>query len=547
MSGLISPIELKPLQSVPGAMGLVRMVVGMEDPRNPPATLFENNFYYAWNRVKDSSRFEMNLEIPVGEQVEIKSLGELAKDLNENPPSTLDDTRCKQFDRAIDRLLDWLVKCFEVDYPYICLLNPENILVLRWSGWLPSAEDSTSAIDPVVDTTRVILADMGFLLKAGGALPAWLRPDNPYKFLWGADPEKVYRRRYPEQWYLRVVARLIAFLLMEDCGVQSESGLIEPRLLNQLPKKAAAWDMLEQAITGKFDEKVKGEKAANRLDALRIKLIEHPPSHHFLMRLQTEAPPPPQASPPSRRRWLHALLSFLLLAAVSALAFIIWRSPEVSGCRCCPNVSASSPIFKQLQEIDALSSIESNNISADGEATNTTANDNAATNSAFAQSEPAAEGSQPAREAVTAATGESLSSLPIRQDGVAIELGLILAAEKRYDEFKKQNPTTSLSVADRECLDNLLNRYLAKLGNEYELVRARLKPGLDKKSVAMLCQIKGELRLVSGDVHPSRSESSEQALPAWVPHFDRICVTYRKWLRQCDSSVELSGSENKSN
>ena len=68
MSGLISPIELKPLQSVPGAMGLVRMVVGMEDPRNPPATLFENNFYYAWNRVKDSSRFEMNLEIPVGHQ-----------------------------------------------------------------------------------------------------------------------------------------------------------------------------------------------------------------------------------------------------------------------------------------------------------------------------------------------------------------------------------------------------------------------------------------------------------------------------------------------
>ena len=112
-------------------MGLVRMVVGMEDPRNPPATLFENNFYYAWNRVKDSSRFEMNLEIPVGQEVELWSLGQLAKDLYDNPPSTLDDTRCKQFDRAIDRLLDWLVKCFEVDYPYICLLNPENILVLR--------------------------------------------------------------------------------------------------------------------------------------------------------------------------------------------------------------------------------------------------------------------------------------------------------------------------------------------------------------------------------------------------------------------------------
>jgi len=480
-------------------MGLVRMVVGMEDPRNPPATLFENNFYYAWNRVKDSSRFEMNLEIPVGQEVELWSLGQLAKDLYDNPPSTLDDTRCKVFDRAIDRFLEWLVKCSELDYPYIGLLNPENILILRWSGWLPSVEDSTSPVDPVVDTTRVILPDMGFRLKAGGALPAWLRPDNPYKFLWGADPEKVYRRRYPEQWYLRVVARLIAFLLMEDCGVQSESGLIEPRLLNQLPKKAAAWDMLEQAITGKFDEKVKGEKAANRLDALRLKLLEHPPSHHFLMRLQTEAPPPPQAFPPSRRRWLHALLSFLLLAAVSALAFIIWRSPEVAGCRCCPKVSASSPIFKQLQEIDALRSIESSNISSDVEATNTT--DKEAITSASNQRDPGAEGSQPDRKAATAAAGESLSSLPIREDGVAIELGLILAAEKSYDDFKKQNPTTNISVSDRECLDALLRSYMENLGTATEQSRELLRAGIGTGGITILCQIQQDIKMIEDAGH----------------------------------------------
>ena len=477
MSGLISPIELKALQSVTGAMGLVRMVVGMEDPRNPPATLFENNFYYAWNRVKDSSRFEMNLEIPVGEQVEIKSLGELAKDLNENPPSTLDDTRCKQFDRAIDRFLDWLVKCFEVDYPYIGLLNPENILVLRWSGWQQSEGDSISPVDPAVEATRVILPDMGFLFKASGTLPGWLKADNPYTFLWGNVPEKVYHRRYPEQWYLRVVARLISFLLMEDCGVQSESGLIEPRLLNQLPKKAAAWDVLEQALTGKFDEKIKGEKAVNRLDALRIKLVEHPPSHHFSMRHEPKAGEQPfgvSKPPPSRRRWLHASLSILLLAAVLLVVwFYIYRPPGLV-CACCPNVSASSPIFGQLQQIDALRNAGAQDATNDPSAMK----DVKPTQTAVTDSEPETDDSQSAQEkSATPPDADRSSSLPIREDGVAIELGLILAAEKSYDDFKKQNPTTSISVADKECLDALLKSYMEKLGAEYELVRARLKTG----------------------------------------------------------------------
>ena len=136
MAGLIAPVEIGPLHSVPGAVGLLRTAVGWEAVQNPPAGLFEGDFSYAWQRVGDSHRFEMNLGITAGSQVEKQSLLELSQDLRDYPPTQRDDPRCQIFDCAVDRLLRWFVALIEVDYRHIGLINPENIFIIRWSGWL---------------------------------------------------------------------------------------------------------------------------------------------------------------------------------------------------------------------------------------------------------------------------------------------------------------------------------------------------------------------------------------------------------------------------
>ena len=111
----------------------------------------------------------------------------------------------------------------ELDYPYIGLLNPENILDFTLE-WLAAISRRFVPRRLTLRWTRraSFFRTWDSVFKAGGALPGWLGPDNPYKFLWGADPEKVYRRRYPEQWYLRVVARLIA--CFADGGLRRSIG-----------------------------------------------------------------------------------------------------------------------------------------------------------------------------------------------------------------------------------------------------------------------------------------------------------------------------------
>ena len=453
LSGLITPVAIGPLHSVTGAVGLMRTAVGMEEVQNPPAGLFEGDFLYAWQRLEGSDRFEMNLEIPAGTPVEKQSLLELSQDLRDNPPTQRDDPRCQIFDCAVDRLLRWFVALIEVDYRHIGLINPENIFIIRWSGWRDGRSgEAINVGSPEPRDTRVILPDAGFLWRPGGALPKWLTNENRWKFIWGDDPENVYRRTFRETWYLRVLARLLAYVLEPTCGVDSARGAIEPTALKNMPTIADAWKVLNQAISGEGASPGNEATPGTVIETFRQDLATKKASLHFLLR--AELLPDPLPEPPEQQEeqssWGNVLLGGTMLIALLIAALLYWRNTQDGTVfACCDQVASSSPIAKQLGELDKLRS----------------------TNAA------------------------SDSSLPIRPSEGVSELSLILAVKEAY------NRADDISLADTECLEKLLADYNAKLGAATKRAHQLLKGSAATGGIPILCAVQQDVKMLEQAGH----------------------------------------------
>ena len=465
LSGLISEINLDALHTVTGAVGLKRLAVGMEDVQNPPAGLFEGDFYYAWQRIEDSDRFEMNLEIPVGDEVKHESLWDLAEKLRANPPTDRNDERCQVFDCAVDRLLRWFVALIQVDYQHIGLINPENILILRWDGWREGRSGEMNVGSPEPRNTRVVLSDAGFIWRPGGALPDWLGDENRWKFIWGDKPENIYRRTFNSDWYLRALARLLAFVLEPTCGVESPRGGIEPTALARLPMIADAWKVLDEAINGQLSAATNDENAAARIDAFRLQLAEKKASLHFLLREDTIPPRPPSRPPPPPSKssvFKKAVSGFVILIALLLVALLYLQSTRCGPAfGCCPDVKAASPIAKQLKDLDALRG-EHWHAWADGD-----------------------------NVVIAGSVGKKNTkdrSLPLRITDAPTELFLILAVKKAYDDAGK------ISLEDTECVESLVSDYCERLGNETKLAHRLLKGSVGTGGITALCEIQQDIQ-----------------------------------------------------
>ena len=520
-AGIISEIVLEPLETVVGAVGLRRFAIGIDEVENPPAGLFHGDFVYSWQREGVTDYFEMNLEIPVGDQCSFKSLEEFARDLRDKPPTSPKDIRCKQFDFAIVFLLDWIKKLHECNYRHLGLITPQNVLLVQWAGWRENerpAETAVAANQTEITDLRVLLADVGFRYRPAGVLPPWLEPTNHYRFIWELSPEEARLQPFDVQSGIPALARLIAYTLEPDCGVQQNERVIDPVALDRFPRVANIWKVLQSAIEGDYGPGSDNTSGQSALDSLTDQITGSQPSRHFYYRSESDKVPPPPGTCPQcgqmpcicgkrpGRKWVGFLLTstallILLLLLWPAIRGIIWPTPL---CDCCPEVTRTSPILTELQAIDALE--ESRLLTAPNTA------------------------DAPESSAQLAANPE----LPIREAGNSVELDLILAAQTKYAEHLKEHPTGAVAVADTECLRKLQAEYIKKLDVEYALVRKRLRSGTDSESIQMLCRIYSNLRLLEDAATAAGATPNTQ--PKWIAHFKRYCATYRKYMRSCEGT-----------
>ena len=510
--GIISEIVLEPLETVVGAVGLRRFAGGMDEVENPPAGLFHGGFVYSWQRVGDSDYFEMNLEIPVGDQYSFKSLEEFARDLRDNPPSSPGDIRCKQFDFAIVFLLDWIKKLHECNYRHLGLITPQNVLLVQWAGWRENerpAETTVTANQTEITDLRVLLADVGFRYRPAGVLPPWLEPTNHYRFIWGLSPEEAYRQPFDVQSGIPALARLIAYTLEPDCGVQQNERVIDPVALDRFPRVAKIWKVLQSAIEGDYEPGPDNTSGQSALDSLTDQITGSQPSRHFYYRSESDTRPPPLrcsqcgqmpciCGKRPGRKWAGFLLTstallILLLLLWPAIRGIIWPTPL---CDCCPEVTRTSPILTELQAIDALE--ESSLLTVPNTA------------------------DAPESSAQLAANPE----LPIREAGNSVELDLILAAQTKYAEHLKEHPTGAVAVADTECVSSLLQSYYTRLGNDTEQARILLLPGVGTGGIEKLCAIQQDLKALRDTGFKTKADW-ERVYEALArrnkPQMDRTC------------------------
>jgi hypothetical protein len=480
--GIISPVSKGDLKSSPGRIGLTRTAMSIREVKNPPAALFKNGFTYAWTRVGETDNYEMDLGLWANEDLNIRSLGELAFDLQTNPPDDPTHSRYREFDFAISYLLTWIQRMLKNDCRELGLITPENALVLRapaWAGSAPSDDARTSDQEIVPRDLRVVLADLGFRRKTGGTLPSWLESTGRYSFLWDDTPEQACSRQFDATWGIPFLARFIAFLLEPGCGVQKEHRSIDLESLNRLPAKAKIWQTLAKAIDGYYAARPDG-LAEFMADVRR----EHP-SLHFIHRRDGyrfgAAQPVPAIAASlverrTRRNWKWIAVPVVLLSA-AFVAVMFWLLPT-AACDCCPEVRPNSPLFADLKVVDGLRGREANR-----------------------------------------------ASPPDRlEGGMSLELTAITKAHETLENLLEADPSRQLA-AEVDCLQHLRERYLAQLHQEWLADYEGLRSGGagQPQRLESLSWIREELGQLE-KLEPGRKPAD------WESVFIRCYRNYRKQI-----------------
>ena len=147
---------------------------------------------------------------------------------------------------------------------------------------------------------------------------------------------------------------------------------------------------------------------------------------------------------------LNSLSTLLLILAIAVLFF--WKASESGPAfSCCDQVTPSSPIAKQLSELDKLRS----------------------------------------------SNGGKNPKLPIRPANGASELSLILSVKKAYDQ------ADDISLADTECVEKLLAGYNAKLDAATKRAHELLKGSAATGGIPILCEVQQDVKMLEEAGQPS--------------------------------------------